>query len=142
MDEPRTALSYEELLEENEQLKAHLDKNSRRLSAPRSQYGDDFTLDNTLEDFEKHLFESLTIARQTSSVTSEADVEFPSRQFSNFLLAKGRNTTSWSHFAIHHPTFEVEHHIFWETCSNSRQRAMYEPFWLSVYFSFLSVSLQ
>lgn len=97
-------------------------------------------LSEDLEVFDNLLFESLNDTRRRSTVTADSDVEFPSISLSRHLLAQGYKTSSWSHFAVHHPTFEREHDLFWESCVDLDQRRMYDPFWLSLYFSFISVS--
>lgn len=140
MDESAIPLSYEELVQENEDLKARLNSRSCRSShSPEYAQEGEFVLNHSLDAFEEHLFESLRTVRQPSTVSTESDVEFPSRPLSEFLLSQGQKTTSWAHFALHHPTFETEHDIFWESCSSSGQHAQYDPFWLALYFSFLSV---
>jgi hypothetical protein len=131
-------LSYEDLLQENAQLRILLNESSAQLGPQNDD--EIIELSEDLEIFDNLLFESLSDTRRQSTITADSDVEFPSRSLSKYLLTQGYKTSLWSHFAVHHPTFEREHDLFWDSCVDLNQRRMYDPFWLSLYFSFISVS--
>ncbi|CAK7199274.1 hypothetical protein SEUCBS139899_001949 [Sporothrix eucalyptigena] len=134
-DEPA---SYEDLLQENAQLRILLDESRSAPPATFDEAEEMFTLDENLDMFDRMLFERLSSTAHSPTVACESDVEFPSRETSEYLLAQGYRTSSWCHFAVHHQTLAREHDQFWESCPDPVSRTTYDPSWLALYFSFIS----
>lgn len=109
------------------------------VASPEDRSKEKFVLDDSFEYFERHLFELVSNNKTPNSVTSEFDVEFPSRSLSEHLVQQGLHTV-WAHFALHYPIFASQHAEFWTSCGSMREMVQYDPFWLALYFSFLSVS--
>lgn len=150
LDEPA---SYEDLQQENEQLRQLLQVQLQASSetgpgtsggsrAAEPAEGDLIVLDDSYDRFDRMLFDSLATTIRPHTIVGEADVKFPSREASNYLLAQGFRTSVWGHFAVHRATFEHEHDVFWTACPDTEHRLAYDPFWLALYFAFISVSLQ
>jgi len=131
--------TYQDLLEENRRLKAEIagwtvDVPSLT-STEDGVYGEAL---NITESFERELFETVGGTSRASTVFSEDQIQWPSATCVRNLLVYGRTWTSWMHCALHHPTFEAECHDFLEQSGFGKTP---DPFWLAVYFSFLSVSI-
>jgi len=62
----------------------------------------------------------------------------PDTKCSRYLLEHGVVWTSWIHFAIHVPTFRLEHSEYWAQ-SEVVPLLRRDPSWLAIYFSFLAV---
>lgn len=128
-------LHYEELVTENLFLQSRLADISNSPITPQSSFEPDFTV----HEHVKTLFNATKENAQSSHVTKEADIRFPSRALSDALIDYAGDETVWNHFAIHVPTFREEHRQFWELNLSEAQRPWHDARWLSVYFSLLSV---
>lgn len=130
--------SYADLLDENRRLKAALE-NQTPIPSERSESpwpcGDHASITET---FENDVHPAILHAERSSTIHSLADICMPHLECSQFLLEHGVIWTSWIHFAIHVPTFRLEHDTYW---SQSEQTPILhrEPLWLAIYFSFLAV---
>ena len=137
---PKDVPSYEDLIYENLILKAQLNRSSAATSpTPSTTSIEPFVLDDNVEELEHYLFQSLHGQNRNSSVNGFEDVVFPSQEESIVLIHRAQQWISWVHFALHHPTFEEEHATFWTSCATPSQRLSYDPSWLAIYFSLLSV---
>jgi hypothetical protein len=133
-----SAPSYQELLEENRRLKL---ERGRRTIQTTNTSGSTPVL-NITERFERELFEAVDQSGRTQTVFNESQVIWPSEACVLRLLSYGRSWTSWIHCALHHPTFEVECRQFLRSTpgpSNATTATTADPFWLAIYFSFMSV---
>ena len=129
-------LHYDELVTENLFLQSKLAEVSNSSTASRTLFKPDFTVHEHIQ----RLFDETEDGEQASPIKEEADIEFPSRALSEVLVGFAGHETAWNHFAIHVPTFQQEHQQFWESnSSDETQRSSYDPGWLAVYFSLLSV---
>ncbi|TVY52882.1 putative transcription factor lepB, partial [Lachnellula cervina] len=126
--------SYQDLLEENRRLKAEIaGQTIPSLSTEDVVYGEAL---NITESFERELFEAVGGTGRASTVFRDDQVQWPSAECVRNLLVYGRTWTSWMHCALHHPTFEAECHEFLEGSGRNP-----DPFWLAIYFSFISAAL-
>jgi hypothetical protein len=127
--------TYDDLLEENRQLKAELEGDnvtpSRQVDIAYSE------VLNITESFERDLFGAVNGTGRISTVFRDDQVHWPSATCVTNLLSYGKTWTSWIHCALHHPTFESE---CWKFLDTSGKDAVSDPLWLAVYFSFMSVS--
>ena len=151
--------SYAELLEENRRLKAALQSSPLASSAPIAssapsapsapsasptspeQAGSPWTYSEfpTITDvFENDVHPASLNTKRPSTVRSLSDIFLPNFRCSRFLLEHGVVWTSWIHFAIHVPTFRLEHSGYWAQ-SDTIPVLQQDPSWLAIYFSFLSV---
>ncbi|KAL5319387.1 hypothetical protein ACEPPN_012438 [Leptodophora sp. 'Broadleaf-Isolate-01'] len=133
-----TQLSYQQLLEENQRLKAQLAKPA--ISLPRNDKGYG-VVRNITESFERDLFETVKHPSRTSTVLSETDIVWPSASCAASIISFARIWTSWIHCAIHHPTFEAECDAFWRLGRHLHGNEVENYLWLSIYFGILSSAL-
>lgn len=140
-DNSNLGTAYDDLVVENLALRAQLyaSTSTDTENAPHSE-DDLFILDETTGSFGLHLFDSLTDVHLPRSVLNYKDVEFPTKQKSDYLIRQARERIAWIHYALHHPTFEREHDDFWAQNRSRSAQLAHDPAWLAIYFSTLSVS--
>ncbi len=132
-DESHLGATYQDLLLENLALRAQVHAATPNTTESQSMNEDDvFVLDDTIESFGVHLFDSLTYKHLPCTVTTYEDVEFPTRKQSDYLILQARERISWIHYALHDE--------FWNRNEGHSARLAYDPAWLAIYFSTLSVS--
>jgi hypothetical protein len=138
--------SYEELVAENERLKAALNDATRHASvqspanvpsnAPRR-----YTIPLEIDAFESMLFEPQPTTEFPSIRSTWPDIILPSRKCSMSLVEFDRQWNSWVHAALDHTQFEVEHDAFWDALQSGAGIDHISPSWLAVYFSVICVGV-
>ncbi|KAF8864876.1 hypothetical protein BDZ45DRAFT_684851 [Acephala macrosclerotiorum] len=137
-DAPISRPSYNDLLLENRQLRAQLDRQLKIFPQKTAKH---FEARNITESFERDLFEAVEHTTRISTVVEDDQIIWPSPDCAASLLSYGRIWVSWIHCALHHPTFEAECEIFWRTRRPSDATETGRSLWLAVYFSYLSAIL-
>ncbi|RDW79242.1 fungal specific transcription factor domain-containing protein [Aspergillus mulundensis] len=132
--------SVPELEEENEKLKAELErlKRSSRRPPPALPVSSPGARSlSTPEVYENriNLQHAETVHHQT--VRRRGDIRLPNRGCSDALLRHGIVWTSWIHFATHNETFQLEHEAAWMGGAFLDS----DPLWLAIYFAFIAMSL-
>lgn len=135
---PRANPSYQCLLEENARLSTLVSSfNSVKSFDQDSQreFGDD------VEQFETRLFTTVAKSQQARTVSQHAQIAWPSKECSGYVLNHAALWTDWMHFAAFAPHIRQEHELFWSRLSISSSLEDEDPLWLAVYFSILSSAL-
>ncbi|OQE06098.1 hypothetical protein PENVUL_c020G06152 [Penicillium vulpinum] len=129
-------LSYFELQQENNRLKAELFKSNlfKQRKSTSSTYPRQESSAEILEH-QTNLQHGKSVYHQ--KVWNRTDIWMPSKDCSDVLLHHGFTWTSWIHFAVHLQTFELEHESAWMNGTFLGGDAL----WLAVYFGFIAMSL-
>ncbi|KAI2675811.1 transcriptional regulator family: Fungal Specific TF [Penicillium roqueforti] len=129
-------LSYFELQQENNRLKAELFK-SKLLTQRKSTSSTYFRQEISAEVLENQTNLQHGKSDYHQQVWNRTDIWMPSKDCSDILLHHGFTWTSWIHFAVHLQTFELEHESAWITGVFLDG----DPLWLAIYFGFIAMSL-
>lgn len=68
-----------------------------------------------------------------------ADVSLPSQEVSARLVDYDERWNSWMHYAVEYPGFHDEHLQFWTSFEAGVGLEDFDPAWLAVYFSIITV---
>lgn len=130
--------TYDQLVKEVFGLRAELTR-QRIFSYPKNDIITPVPLDDTIEQMEQRLLKSTRSTDRVNTVEQTKDILAPSRKCSEFLLAHGEAWISWMHFALHSPTFALEHREFWDKGGHLQPQSKDQLLWLAIYFSYLCV---
>ncbi|KAJ5771188.1 transcriptional regulator family: Fungal Specific TF [Penicillium nucicola] len=126
-------LTYFELQQENDRLKAELSrmkptgKLNTLSAAPRQE--------SYIDKLENQINSQHSKSVYQRKVWSRTDIWIPTKDCSDVLLHHGFMWTSWIHFAVHMQTFEFEHESAWMSGKFLDGDAL----WLAIYFGFIAV---
>jgi len=133
-------LTYENLLEENQRLKAALGNTPPLDECDSRVNGTQSIIDDDVEIYELVLFESKS-GHPGRSDDSWSDFMLPSRECSSAIIQYSAIWISWVHYALDHSQFEKEHDAFWDALESGLTMQNHKPSWLAIYFSVISVSI-
>lgn len=141
---PESNPSPDSLLEENARLQAQLAKIQADKdfgSGADQGEGAQKRLHDIVEQYETRLFSAVANVQRVRTVTQSAEVTWPSKACSEFVLDHAALWTDWMHATTLAPHFRQEHERAWSRSSGISSLGNENPLWLAIYFGTLSSAL-
>lgn len=144
--DPTDAPTYQDLVRENERLRNALSIRTSVHHTPNSPLLKPRKPQRLLEChdvLEEMVFDPGQRPKSSGRMSSWEEITSccPDQEASKQLIAYDKTWNSWVHYALEYPNFQEEHSKFMGALKNGDLLSDYDPAWLSLYFSVITVGL-